>query len=42
MAAGLVDKVLHMTYLVGLIDPRVAEMPMVRGPYRKQNAEISN
>jgi hypothetical protein len=40
MAAGLVDKVLKMTDVVALIDAR--ETPMVRGPYKKQNAEISN
>jgi IS1 family transposase len=40
MAAGLVDKVLKMTDVVALIDTR--EVPAVRGPYKKQNAEISN
>jgi IS1 family transposase len=40
MAAGLVDKVLKMTDVVALIDAR--EVPAVRGPYKKQNAEISN
>jgi hypothetical protein len=38
--AGLVDKVLKMTDVVALIDAR--EVPAVRGPYKKQNAEISN
>jgi IS1 family transposase len=40
MAAGLVDRVMKMTDVVALIDAR--EVPMVRGPYRKRNAEISN
>jgi IS1 family transposase len=40
MAAGLVDKVLKMADVVALIDAR--EVPAVRGPYKKQNAEISN
>jgi IS1 family transposase len=40
MAAGLVDKVLKMTDVVAMIDAR--EVPAVRGPYKKQNAEISN
>jgi hypothetical protein len=40
MAAGLVDRVLKMTDVVALIDAR--ETPAVRGPYKKQNAEISN
>jgi IS1 family transposase len=40
MAAGLMDKVLKMTDVVALIDAR--ETPAVRGPYKKQNAEISN
>jgi hypothetical protein len=40
MAAGLVDKVLKMTDVIALIDAR--EVPAVRGPYKKQNAEISN
>jgi hypothetical protein len=31
MAAGLVERVMHMTDVVGLIDARAAEMPMVRG-----------
>jgi hypothetical protein len=41
MAAGLVDKVLKMTDVVGLIDAEAAKVPMVRGPYKK-TAEISN
>ncbi len=28
--------------MVGLIDAEAAKVPMVRGPYKKQNAEISN
>jgi IS1 family transposase len=42
MAAGLVDRVLKMADVVALIDARAAETPMVRGPYKKQIAEISN
>jgi hypothetical protein len=40
MAAGLLDKVLKMTDVVAMIDAR--ETPALRGPYKKQNAEISN
>jgi IS1 family transposase len=40
MAAGLVDKVLKMADVVALIDAR--EVPAIRGPYKKQSAEISN
>jgi hypothetical protein len=39
MAAGVVDKVLKMTDVVGLIDAR--ETPAIRGPYKKKTAEIS-
>jgi hypothetical protein len=42
MAAGLVDRVLHMSDVVGLIDAEAAKIPAVRGPYKKQDAEISN
>jgi IS1 family transposase len=42
MAAGLVDRVMHMTDVVGMIDAEAAKVPMVRGTYKKQNAEISN
>jgi hypothetical protein len=42
MAAGLVDKVLKMTDVVAMIDAEAAKVPSVRGPYKKQNAEISN
>jgi IS1 family transposase len=42
MAAGLVDRVLKMADVVELIDARAAETPIVRGPYKKQNVEISN
>ena len=42
MAAGLVDRVLKMTDVVGLIGAEAANVPMVRGPYKKQNAGISN
>ena len=40
MAAGLVDKVLKMSDVVGLIDAQ--ETPAIRGPYKKKVAEISN
>jgi hypothetical protein len=39
MAAGLVDKVLKMSDVVGMIDARETA---VRGPYKKKIAEISN
>ena len=42
MAAGVLDRVMNMADLVGLIDAKAAETPLVRGPYRKRNAEISN
>jgi IS1 family transposase len=42
MAAGLIDRVMKMTDVVELIDARAAETPMVRGPYKKREAEISN
>ena len=42
MAAGLVETVMNMTDVVGLIDARAAETPMVRGPYKKKVDEISN
>jgi hypothetical protein len=41
-AAGFVNRVMHMADVVGLIDARAAEMPMVRGPYKKKVYEISN
>jgi IS1 family transposase len=40
MAAGLTDPIMKMTDVVELIDAQ--EVPAVRGPYKKQNAEISN
>ena len=40
MAAGIADKVMDMRDLVAIID--ACEMPQVRGPYRKRNAQISN
>jgi hypothetical protein len=40
MAAGLTDRIMKMTDVVALIDAR--EVSGVRGPYKKQNAEISN
>jgi hypothetical protein len=42
MAARFIDRVMHMADVVGLIDARAAEMPIVRGPYRKKVDEISN
>jgi hypothetical protein len=36
-----VDRVLKMTDVVALIDA-ANPVPAVRGPYKKQNAEISN
>jgi hypothetical protein len=41
MAAGLTDRIMKMTDVVGLIDA-ANPVPAVRGPYKKQNAEISN
>jgi hypothetical protein len=38
MAAGLVDKVLKMSDVVGMIDAR--ETPALLGPYKKKAAEI--
>jgi IS1 family transposase len=40
MAAGLSDRIMKMADCVALID--AAQVPAVRGPYKKQNAEISN
>jgi IS1 family transposase len=43
MAAGVANVVMKMSDVVGLIDARAAETPMVRGPYKKRVAdEISN
>ena len=42
MAAGLVDRVLHMKNVVEMIDAQAAKIPTVRGPYKKRDAEISN
>src|SRR5947209_18784366 len=42
MAAGLVDRVLHMKNVVEMIDAQAAKIPAVRGPYKKRDAEISN
>jgi hypothetical protein len=39
--AGVANVLLKMD-VVGLIDARAAEAPMVRGPYKKREAEISN
>jgi IS1 family transposase len=41
MASGLIDRVMKMTDIVALIDT-ANPVPAVRGPYEKQNAEISN
>jgi IS1 family transposase len=41
MAAGVAPVLMNMADVVGLIDAR-AEMPKVRGPYKKKNAEIAN
>jgi hypothetical protein len=41
MAAGIVNKVMHMKDVVGMIDARAAETPTIRGPYKKA-AQISN
>ena len=40
MACGLIDRVMKTTDVVALIDTR--EVPTLRGPYMKQNAEIPN
>jgi IS1 family transposase len=40
MAAGLTDRIMKMTDVVALIDAR--EVAAVRGPYKKQPAQISN
>jgi IS1 family transposase len=40
MAAGLTDRIMKMTEVVAMIDAR--DVPAIRGPYKKQNAEISN
>lgn len=43
MAAGVANVVMKMSDVVGLIDARAAETPIVRGPYKKRiSAEISN
>jgi len=42
MAAGLVDRVLHMKNVVEMIDAQAAKIPAVRGRYKKRDAEISN
>lgn len=42
MAAGLIDRVMKMTDVVALIDAEAAKTPVVRGPYKKREAEISN
>jgi hypothetical protein len=41
MAAGLVDRVMHMKDVVELIDAEAAKVPVIRGPYKKR-VEISN
>jgi hypothetical protein len=40
IATGEIDEL--TTDVVALIDAEAAKVPMVRGPYKKQNAEISN
>jgi hypothetical protein len=42
MASGLVETVMNMADVVGLIDAKAAEAPMVRGSYKKKVDEISN
>jgi hypothetical protein len=42
MAAGVVNVVMPMADVVGMIDAKAAETPMVRGPYKKKVDEISN
>jgi hypothetical protein len=42
MAVGLVDKILYMTDVVCVIDAKAAETRIVRGPYKKRDAETSN
>src|SRR3981081_3307181 len=42
MAAGVVETVMNMADVVGLIDARAAETPMVPGPHKKKVDEISN
>jgi hypothetical protein len=41
MAAGPTDQIMKMTDVVGLINA-ANPAPSVRGPYKKQKAEISN
>jgi hypothetical protein len=42
MAAGVVETVMNMADVIGLIDARAAETPMVRGLYKKKVDKISN
>ena len=42
MAAGVAPVLMSMTDVVEMIDAKAAETPVVRGPYKKKNAEISN
>ena len=42
MAVGLVDKILYMTDVVCVIDAKAAETRIVRGSYKKRDAETSN
>jgi hypothetical protein len=42
MAAAVLDRVMNMAGVVGLIDAKAADTPLVRGPDPKRNAEISN
>ena len=41
MAAGLIDRIMKMSDVVALIDA-ANPVPAVRGPYKKETAEISN
>lgn len=42
MAAGVTDKLWEIADIVTLIEAKEAEKPVVRGPYKKRTAEISN
>lgn len=36
MAAGVTDKLCEIADIVALIEPKQAEKPMVRGPYKRR------
>jgi hypothetical protein len=40
MAAGVIETVMNMADVVGLIDAKAAETPMVREPYKNKVDEI--